>query len=136
MTNQEKFHLLVGETIMFCQCIEHDIKVLYAGMLKGEFTRNFASVNRKGLGTVVKLLSDLDNSDGNPYLGCADYKLLADIATIRNHWAHQGYVEYIYETDKADAAFTRQYNRLNNDHNRLQKLYRLVEQVRINFFRN
>lgn len=38
------FHKNVGELIMFCQCIEHDIKWIYAGMLKGDVDENFVEL--------------------------------------------------------------------------------------------
>ena len=35
------FHTKLGETLMYCQIIEHDIKFILAGMLKGDFDENF-----------------------------------------------------------------------------------------------
>ncbi len=35
-----KFHFLVGQTIMYCQVIEHDVKRIYAAMRKGDYYEN------------------------------------------------------------------------------------------------
>lgn len=72
MAYLDNFHLLVGETIMECQRIEHDIKLIYAGMLKGDFNKNLDIVKDKALGPVLVSLEKLDNSDGNPYLKQGD----------------------------------------------------------------
>ena len=75
----DKFHLLVGRTILECQRIENDIKWIYAGMLKGDFARNKYDINNLTLGTVLTDLEELDNSDGNPYLTKDEYQLLREI---------------------------------------------------------
>ena len=76
MAYLDNFHLIVGETIMECQRIEHDIKLIYAGMLKGDFNGNLDIVKDKALGPVLVELEKLDNSDGNPYLKQGDYNLI------------------------------------------------------------
>lgn len=65
--NLHDFHSYVGETIMFCQCIEQDIKFIYAGMLEGDFDGNYEDIEKWTLGRTVKNLQKLDNSDNKPY---------------------------------------------------------------------
>ena len=79
MAYLDEFHRVVGDTILECQRIEHDIKLIYAGMLKGNFDRNIKIVENKSLGTVLALLETLDNSDQKPYFHQEDYRLLYDI---------------------------------------------------------
>ena len=44
MSELNEFHFLVGETLMFCQTVELDIKYIYAAMLKGDFDENYEEV--------------------------------------------------------------------------------------------
>ena len=80
---------------MHCQLIEHDLKLIYAGMLKGDFDRNFDEIENLSLGQVVTKLERLDNSDNKPFFGVGDYKLFKKITKIRNHCAHEIYREFI-----------------------------------------
>ena len=138
MSSLNEFHLLVGETIMYCQCIENDVKWIYSGMLEGNHVENFANLEKDKLtlGMVLKQLKKLDNSDCNPYLTEKDYKLLKQITKIRNHLAHNIYLTFVYyEGQERSDTFTRQYRRLINDHNRLYKLRNIIEQVRLDVLR-
>lgn len=128
----EDFHRLVGETIMFCQCIEHDIKLIYSGMLRGDLDYNLNALEKKNLVETLRLLKELDNSDGKPYLSEADYELLNQLREIRNHWAHKSYRNFIYEEgEQYNKSFQKEFRRLQNDHNRFAKISDLVEDVRI-----
>lgn len=129
----EDFHKQLGETMLFCQCIEHDIKLIYSGMLKGNFDDNYSSVETDTLGTIIRKLEKLDKSDGNPYFGKADYILLKDITEIRNYWAHQGYIDFIYSGVYSNE-FKNQVGRLKKDYDRLKNLHEISEKVRLEFF--
>lgn len=138
ITDLATFHQYVGETIMYCQCIENDIKWIYAGMHKGDEVTNFEKLeqSRATLGKVLGMLKELDN-ERDPYLSEADYELLRQITTIRNHWAHKAYTEFVYcQGDAWDAEFTRQARRLENDHNRLDMLSQSIECVRLAVLKN
>lgn len=133
ITDLDAFHKYVGEIIMFCQCIEHDIKWIYAGMLKGNDVANFERLenSKTTLGKVLGMLEELDN-ESYPYFTDADYELLRQVTAIRNHWAHKAYTEFLYRKDKEwDREFIRQARRLENDHNRLKKLSESIESVRL-----
>ena len=87
----ETFHTYVGRTIMHCQTIEHDIKLIYAGMKAGNMdkTLDIIAEKRMTLGMVLKNLKELDHSDNKPFFSESDYDLLKQITDIRNHWAHK-----------------------------------------------
>ena len=86
------------------------------------------------MGKTINELKNLDNSDGNPFFSIEDYELLRNITKIRNHWAHDAYTAFIYEKDfNSSTKFIKQVSRLENDHNRLEKLSNTIEQVRIDF---
>ena len=65
----DNFHILVGKTILECQRVEHDVKILYATMLDGNYYDNIGKVKDKALGPVLIDLEKLDNSDKNPMVG-------------------------------------------------------------------
>ena len=133
ITDLEVFHKYVGATIMFCQCIKHDIKWIYAGMHKGDDVHNFKELEnqRTTLGQTLGMLEQMDNEE-YPYFSQQDYALLRQVTASRNHWAHRSYIEFVYcKGDKWDREFTRQARRLENDHNRLERLSDRIEAVRL-----
>ena len=129
---KELFDETVGVLIKKCQCIEHDIKIMYAGMLRGDFYKNLDTVVNKPLGPVLKKLEELDYGDGAPYFSRDDYTLLNEIKEIRNYWVHKGYIDFLYGTiDNYQKRINKQYKKLYNDVNRLIPLETLLENVRI-----
>ena len=131
ITSLNDFHYYVGKAMMYCQCIEHDIKHIYAGMLEGEFQNNLRSIDRWTLGQTVRELRSLDNSDGHPYFNGQDYALLSRVTDIRNYWAHTAYVSFIYgEGCEVAAAFKAAAERLEGDYANLDAVYRSVERIR------
>lgn len=100
MNELNNFNMAVGETLMYCQRIEHDVKIIYAAMLKGDMNENINLVKRETLGTVLVALSALDNSDGNPIFSNRDYAILKQIKNARNFIAHQCYVDFLYLNDE------------------------------------
>ena len=131
----DDFHFYVGRTIMHCQTIEHDIKLIYAGMKAGDMDDTLDMIEEKKmtLGMVLKNLKELDRSDDNHFFSDSDFELLKDITNIRNHWAHKAYCEFVYSSDNND--FIRQARRLENDHNRLERLSETIEKVRFKALR-
>lgn len=126
----KEFHHYVGKTIMFCQCIEHDIKWIYAGMLNGDFYENHKMIEKWALGNAVSKLEKLDNSNNDPYFDKENYTLLKRITKIRNYWVHKAYVDFVYEKSN-DKVYNKVSKRLENDHNRLEKIHKSVEKVRL-----
>ena len=132
MNDLNAFHQLVGETLMFCQCIERDIKFIYAGMLEGDFEKNYSTVERKTLGAVLKDLEVLDNSDNKPYFSFNDYRLLNEIKDTRNYWVHKAYTEFLYQHGSDYLrVFRKVDNKLMDTHSRFKVLSDETEKIRI-----
>ena len=134
--NLDNFNKLIGQTIMECQAIEHDVKLIYAGMLKGDFNKNFVTIKDKALGPVLVDLEKLDNSDGKPYFKRDDYELLFQIKDFRNWLVHSSYVDFMY---KQGQDFERHYNltydKLKQFYGRISVLGGQLEKVRLNVLR-
>ena len=126
------FHKLVGQTIMACQCIELDVKLMYSGMMQGNFERNLAMVRNKALGPVLVELEILDNSDGHPYFSKNDYELLFEIKDIRNYWVHKGYSSFIYLSgDKWQEGLEAQYNKIYAVYKKLSLMANEAQNIRL-----
>lgn len=129
INNNDEYFWAVGRVLYFSQCIEHDLKLTYF-LLNPNI--DFDNIEKLTLGTTVKKLKEKDSSSKHPFLGTEDYDLLDQITKIRNRYAHECFIEWVYESkDKIKEAFAKSANRLINDHNRLAKLYRVIEKVRI-----
>ena len=125
-----QFDLLVGKFIKVCQQIEHDVKIMYAMMLKGKYERNIKLVENKTLGTVVNKLEELDFSDDNPYLNKESYDILKEITDKRNYWVHKGYMDFMYSTNYQKEKVV-QYQLLNEDFRHIDNIARQLENIRI-----
>lgn len=132
MVSIDTFNMAVGETIMNCQRIEHDVKMIFAGMLKGDFYANFDYIKKEALGTVLIELEELDNSDGKPFISPTDYKLLKEIKNIRNWLAHSAYTDFMYDTAEGrERNFAKACNKLADFHKRTKQLCDQVEKLRL-----
>lgn len=128
----EDFHYYVGETMMFCQCIENDIKFIYAGMFNGNLNKNYEAIKNWTLGKTIKKLQELDYSDGDPYFYEEDYNFFKEITNIRNYWAHKSYISFVYDNNFLHKkSFTNEAYKLEKDHDRLSKAHKDVERVRL-----
>ena len=95
----DRYKYLLGETIIYYQFMENDLKLIYAGILQGNFYKNIEYVRStfKGLGQVVIALEDLDYSSGQtPYFTRDTYKLLSKLARQRNYYCHQCCIDFCY----------------------------------------
>ena len=130
------FPQLLGATIMVCQRIETDVKLMYAGMMKGDFERNLAFVKNKALGQVLVELEELDICSKNPYFSVRDYEHLGEIKDIRNYWVHKGYASFIYlPQDKWQAGLEDRYLKLQSEYRKLDALAREAESVRLDIMK-
>ncbi len=137
MATLEDFHTMVGKTIMECQGIEHDVKLIFAGMLKGDFQQNFLAVKDKPLGDVLIDLQQLDNSDDKPFLSRNDYRLLHEIRTVRNWLAHEAYIDFMYDSKgQIRDSFTESYHKCLDFYNRMKKLSLLIEDIRLTILKH
>lgn len=133
------FHTLVGETIMYCQVIERDVKIIYAAMSGGDIERELRGLERERLtlGETVRELRILDRSSGAAYFTDDDYDYLMRAAETRNHWCHEAYLRFAF--DKAftrSRAFAEESERLLRDHDRLGRLCRAFTDVRLRVLRD
>ncbi len=130
---RDKFKLIHSELIMQVQCIENDLKLIYAGMHKGNFDKNFNMLEKSNLGTTIRKLKELDHSDGHPDLSKRDYEVLEQIREIRNYWCHQCFLEYVYVKDdrQREYQFQQVAKRLSEDENRTWDLHEHLEKLRI-----
>ena len=131
----EEFYSSVGEILMYCQCIEHDIKRIYAFLTDGGFEKNMIRIEQERwtLGTVVHALRDFEKDEEKPFFSASDYELLGEIVRIRNYYAHEVYLSFCYLDNEDDLNFSyeRECKRITNDKTRLYDLYVLVEDTRI-----
>lgn len=131
------FDETIGVLIKKCQCIEHDVKIMYAGMLRGDFNENLNTVINKPLGPVLKKLEGLDYSDDSPYLSREDYSLLNETKDIRNYWVHKGYIDFMYGTVEGyQNRIAKQYQKLTGDCSRLISLAQQLENIRIEMMKH
>ena len=132
MVTINAFHELLGATIMVCQCIEMDVKLMCAGMMKGNFERNLAFVKNKAMGQVLCELEELDICSKTPYFSVRDYELLNEIKDIRNYWVHKGYASFIYlPQDKWQAGLEERYAQLQKEYKRLDLLSKEAQNIRL-----
>ena len=136
----EEFYAAVGEILMYCQCIEHDVKRIYAFMIDGGFEKNMIRIEeeRWTLGTVVHALRDFDATLDESFFSPADYALLGDIVRIRNYYAHEVYLSFCYLDNEEDLerSFNAECRRVQKDRERLSLLYEVVEDARVRLLSN
>lgn len=130
----DEFHLLLGQTIMYCQIIEGDIKHIYCAMRKGDIFENFFMIEQQKwtLGETLVELQKLDYSDNRPYLSLDDYDYLRKLTRKRNHWCHESYINFVYlgEDFASSKEYQKECRRLIEDNQTLAEVYKKLEQVR------
>lgn len=131
-----EFKYYLGETIMFCQIIESDIKIIYVNLLGKDKAINWDLNQKETLGSMVKKLQALDAN--NKLLSNDDYYYLHQVVGKRNHWCHQTYINFLYtgEGFRESNEYKMECQNLLQDHHQLQKIYQVLEQMRINLVRD
>ena len=132
----EDFHRYVGEIMMYCQCIEENIRRIYAKRMPGTFSMNLLSIEeeRLTLGQMVTKLKELDVELPHPLFEDEDYEMLYHVVRKRNYYAHQVYLSFSYVSDsdeEFEACYARAAKELAQDHENLYDLYEIVEEVRV-----
>ena len=125
---RDHFKLIHSELIQQVQCIEYNLKLIYAAMRKGNFQSNFQSLSKANLGKIARELEDLDYSDDCPELSEDDYDTIDEIRNIRNYWCHQCYLDFVYIQDNWQREIA---ERLHYDENRTYALMQKTEKMRI-----
>ena len=135
--DRDTFKLIHSELIQQVQCIEYNLKLVYAAMHKGNFEKNFQSVNKANLGKIARELCALDHSDNFPELTEKDYELIDEIRIIRNYWCHQCYIDFVYIQDdyQRERKFQEIAQRLHYDENRTYALMEKTERLRMRIIR-
>ena len=130
---RDTFKMIHSELIQQIQCIENNLRVIYAAMCKGNFKSNLQSLNKANLGKIARELEELDYSDDFPELSQDDYKVIDEIRIIRNYWCHQCYLDFVYIQDnqQRENEFQRIAPRLQYDENRTYALFQKTEKMRI-----
>lgn len=130
---RDKFKMIHSELIQQVQCIENDLKVIYAAMCKGNFKSNLQLLNKANLGKIARELEELDYSDDFPELSQDDYAVIDEIRNIRNYWCHQCYLDFVYIQDdlQREQTFQKIAQRLQYDENRTYDLFQKTEEMRI-----
>ena len=130
---QDTFKMIHSELIQQVQCIENNLRVLYAAMCKGNFKANLQSLNKANLGKIARELEALDYSDDFPELSQDDYEVIDQIRAIRNYWCHQCYLDFVYIQDdlQRKQVFQKIAQRLHYDENRTYALFQKTEKMRI-----
>lgn len=128
----ERFHFLIGQTIMYCQIIEHDVKRIYAAMLKGDYYENLEIVERQTLGQTLSKLKELDISDNKPYISKSDYNFLKQMTEKRNHWCHETYQTFLYNKQFLQSSeYLDECRKLERDNKKLSSVCDALENVRV-----
>lgn len=130
---RDTFKMIHSELIQQVQCIENDLRVIYAAMCKGNFKSNLQSLNKANLGKIARELEELDYSDDFPELSQDDYEIIDEIRNIRNYWCHQCYLDFVYIQDdlQREQTFQNIAQRLHYDENRTYALFKKTEEMRI-----
>lgn len=135
--DRDKFKLIHSELIQQVQCVENNLRIIYAAMLKGNFNNNLKSVKKMNLGKIARELEELDNSDDMPEFSGEEYDTINEIREIRNYWCHQCYLDFIYiENDfEREKVFQDIAERLHYDEFRTYDLFEKTEKMRLNIMK-
>ena len=134
----ENFHFILGQTLMYCQIIEHDVKMIYAAMCNGDMndTLNMIEKQKWTLGHSVKELKKLDFSDDNNYISANDYNFLSQMAHKRDYWCHKTYLQFVYNKSFLNSVeYEKECQKLQRDNEKLSSVYKALEKVRLNAMR-
>lgn len=128
----DDFHFMIGQTIMYCQMIEHDVKYIYAAMHIGNFYENLDKIEKWSLGQTVQKLKELDFSGKSHYISASDYNFLKQMTVKRNHWCHQTYQNFLYNRQSLQSKeYAEECRNLECDNERLSKVCDALEKIRI-----
>ncbi len=132
INNIKEYKYVVGNIMYFCQCIELNIKSIYFGMNLDLTPEEYEEMGRWTLGQTLTKLQELDYNDGHGYFKQSGYELLFELKEIRNYYAHECFLDWVYDKDnKLD--FYRACSRAVYDHNRLLQAHKVIEDIRKEF---
>ena len=131
--DRNRFKLIHSELIQQVQCVENNLKIIYAAMRKGNFNNNLRSVEKMNLGKIARELEELDYSDDMPEFSEEECNTIDEIREIRNYWCHQCYLDFIYiENDyEREKTFQTIAQKLHYDEYRTYDLFKKTEEMRL-----
>lgn len=135
--NRDTFKLIHSELIQQVQCVENNLKIIYAAMRKGNFDNNLKTVEKMNLGKIARELEELDNSDDIPEFSEEEYNTIDEIREIRNYWCHQCYLDFIYIKNnyEREKAFQKVAKKLHYDEERTYDLFEKTEKMRLSIMK-
>ena len=119
----KEFYFLLGESLRYCQQIEHDVQVVLALLRDGDKRNNLEVIKteRKTLGETIHELRDLDSLSEKPFFSAKCYRLLFSMTGERNHFVHQSFNEFQYKKGEArEAGLDAEFSRLQTFHEDLK----------------
>ena len=130
--DRDRFKLIHSELIQQVQCIENNLKIIYAAMCKGNFNKNLKVVEKMNLGKIARELEQLDNSDDMPEFSEEEYDIIDEIREIRNYWCHQCYLDFMYIENnfEGEKEFQKVATKLHYDEFRTYALFEKTESMR------
>ncbi len=133
---EQQFRTKYSEIMEDFQCIEYDLKRIYSAMSADDFDDNMDMLEFSNMGKTLNWLEEMDNSDGKPFLSEAEYDTLHAIRELRNYWAHQCFLDWVYcQSDiERQSKLQRVFNRLCNEANRVSKLQKKLESFYLDTF--
>ena len=90
------FKFVVGETIAFCQMVEHDLKVIFATIASGDFNENFEFFKTWTLGQTVNEIEAFDEELETPNFTRKEYAILKSMTKKRNYICHEIFRTFAY----------------------------------------
>ena len=131
--DRDLFKLIHSELIQQVQCIESNLKIIYAAMCKGNFNNNLKFVEKMSLGKIARELARLDNSIDMPEFSEEEYNTIDEIREIRNYWCHQCYLDFCYikNIDEREQAFQKVATKLHYDEYRTYDKFKKTEEIRL-----
>ena len=105
-------------------------------MSSEDFDDEMDWLETSNFGNTLRELKKLDKSDGDPWLSDSEYDQLDRIREVRNYWAHQCYLDYIYIQNEwqQESRFQRIANRLANEHKRIYNLHCKLQDLYFDWF--
>ncbi len=132
MHTENEFKEMIGDALLCCQTIEHDVKWIFACMMEGDLKENYHLLSSWTLGSTIKELEKLDHSDQKPFIEKADYRVLKKIMVERNYIAHQCFRDFLYtEARFQSPEFAQVDKRITTFYNKLKKLSLNLEKLRL-----
>ncbi|MCQ2456337.1 MAG: hypothetical protein MJ096_03180 [Clostridia bacterium] len=127
------FKIAHSELVLEVQCIEHDLRMIYAALKPGDFDENVDLLEKASMGRILIELKKADASDGVPDLSDEDYETLDSIREMRNYWCHQCFIDYVYIKNARDRKlkFQEIAERLRADETRTFNLQKRIEKIRL-----